>query len=231
MDETPLEKASDLSTRYSSGGCSQIFGALLGVTLLFVGVPCLLLGLSNLMADHFPLSLPIFVPAGRFQSILLATMGGFFTVLGFIALTTWVRAAVVSSKLGPVEVKLYPGMLRRGDTVTCAVRLKPRGSIELIQATVTLAASAHPRTESSFTDDGPPVTKQPTIFQTEEILAAGRRVRAREEAILTATLTLPTDAPCTAADTTDKLTWIATVDLRFRGLPDWTGKVPLIVLP
>ena len=233
LDELRLQvKSSSDKTEWSyAGGCTQLFAILFGVVLLFVGIPCLILGLSNILAEHFPLSLPISFPAGRLQSILLIGMGGFFTVLGCIALLGWFQAAMARHRLGPVQFEVSPTTLRCGETVTCTVRLQPRGSIKLTAATVNIAATEHTSPRAGDTDDAPARPFTQTVFQARELLATGRTAPAGEEVLLRIAFGIPADAPCTFWGGNNRLIWTATIELKLKGWPDWTRTVPITIRP
>ena len=233
LDELPpqVKNPSDKTAWSYAGGCTRLFAILFGVVLLFVGIPCLILGLSNILAEHFPLSLPISFPAGRLQSILLIGMGGFFTVLGCIALLGWFQAAMARHRLGPVQIEVSPTTLRCGETVTCTVRLQPRGSIKLTEATVKVAATEHTSPRAGDTDDAPSHASQQTVFQAHEVLADGRNLPAGEEALLRIAFGIPADAPCTFWGGNNKLIWTVAIELKLKGWPDWTRIVPITVRP
>ncbi len=233
VDELPSQvgNSGDKTAWNYAGGCTQFFAILLGVVLLFVGIPCLVLGLSNILGDHFPLSLPISFPADRFQSILLVGMGAFFTVLGCIALFTWIQAAMARSRLGPVQVEVNPRTLGRGETVTCTVRLHPRGSIRLTKATAKVAATEHTSPRTADTDDAPAHHYQQIVFQAREVLATARTISAGEETLLRVALRVPADAPCTFWGGNNKLIWTVAIELKLKGWPDWTRTVPITVRP
>lgn len=232
-DELPpqVRNSSDKTAWSYAGGCTQLFAILFGVVLLFVGLPCLILGLSNILAEHFPLSLPISFPAGRFQSILLIGMGGFFTVLGCIALFTWIQAAMARSRLGPVQVEVTPRTLGRGETVTCSVRLHPRGSIQLTEGTAIFLATEHVESPKGNANAATAPTLRRVVHQSGISLATGRTVRGGADTLLTATFTIPPDAPCTFWGGNNKLIWTVAIELKPKGWPDWTRTVPITVRP
>jgi hypothetical protein len=233
LNELPpqVRNSSDKTAWSYAGGCTQLFVVLFGVVLLFVGIPCLILGLSNILAEHFPLSLPISFPAGRFQSILLIGMGGFFTVLGCIALFAWFQASMARPRLVPVQVEVSPRTLRRGETVTCTVRLQPRGSIKLTEATVKVAATEHTSPRTGDTDDAPTHASEQTVFQAREVLATGRTVPAGEEVLLRIAFSIPANAPCTFWGGNNKLIWAVAVELKLKRWPDCTRIVPITIRP
>ncbi len=233
VDDFPPQvgNSSDKTAWSYAGGCTQLFVVLFGVVLLFVGIPCLILGLSNILGERFPLSLPISFPAGRFQSILLIGMGAFFTVLGCMALFTWMQTMIARSRLGAVQVEVSPRTLGRGETVTCAVRLHPPGSIKLTAATVKVAATEHTSPRTGDTDDPPTLASQQTVFQAREVLADGRTVPAGEESLLRIAFSIPADAPCTFWGGNNKLIWTVAIELKLKGWPDWTRTIPITVRP
>lgn len=231
MDEVQLRKSADTSTQRSDGGCSRIFAVLFGAMLLFVGIPCLILGLSNILGDRFPISLPIAFPADRFQSILIVGMGALFTVLGCIALLAWFQAAMARSRLGPVQIEVNPRTLRRGEAVTCNIRFRPRRAIRLTQATAKLAATEHTKHRAGDTVDSPAYPLPKTVFQASEVLGTDRAFSAGEEVLLPAAFSIPADAPCRFLDGNIKLIWTVTIELKLKGCPEWTRTVAITVLP
>lgn len=226
-----VRNSSDKTAWNYAGGCTQLFAILFGVVLLFVGLPCLILGLSNILAEHFPLALPISFPAGRFQSILLIGMGAFFTVLGCIALFIWIQAALARTRLGPVQVEVCPRTLGRGENVTCSVRLHPRGSIQLTEGTAILLATEHVESPKGNADAATAPTLKRVVHQSGISLATGRTVCGGADTLPTATFTIPPDAPCTFWGGSNKLIWTVTIELKLKGWPDWARTAPITIRP
>jgi hypothetical protein len=232
-DEPPpqVRGLSDKPSGAYSGGCSQVFAAVFAIVALFVGLPCLAVGVLNLITIFIPVSLPIAIPAGLMQSIFLIVVGGLFTLLGSRAFITLLRGTLARSRLGPVQVEMSPTTPRRGEAVTCTVRLQPRGPIKLTEATVKVAATEHTSPRSADGDDAPTHACQETVFQAREVLATGRTFSAGEEVLLRIAFSIPADAPCTFWGGHNNLIWTVAVELKLKGWPDWTRIVPITIRP
>jgi len=223
----PFEKA---PSGYS-GGCMQLFAALFGAVALFVGLPCLVIGVLNLITIYIPVSLPISVPTGPMQSIFLIVVGGLFTTLGGRVLITLLRGAMARTKIGPVQFEVSPTTLRRGGTVTCTVRLQPRGSMELSEATANLVATELVVGRRGDSDSDIPPTWRQVIHESRAQITTARAICGGESTLLTATLTIPPDAPCTFSGGNNRLVWTVAVELKLKGLPDWARTVPITIHP
>src|SRR3990172_7090821 len=148
-----------------------------------------------------------------------------------MALFAWSQAAMARSRLGSVQVEVSPLTLARGETVNCTVRLQPRGSIKLTEATAKLAATEHTSPRAGDSDDAPTHPCQQTVFQAREVIADGRTLSAGEEVLLRIALCIPPDAPCTFWGANNKLIWTVAVELKLKGRPDWTRTVPITIHP
>jgi hypothetical protein len=232
LDEPPpdVRKGTEKLTPNYAGGCSQGFAIVFGLVALFAGVPCLAIGLLNILALFVPLPLPVFFPAGRLQSAFLIVMGGFFAFLGCKALASCLRAAGARSKLGKVDIELSSTTPRRGEAVTCTVRLRPRASIELTGATASLVATEYCGGGSGNLRGSAQTWKQ-VVHQGRATLATNRTLRAAEEVVLQTSLNLPPDAPCSFWGAHHKLIWTVAVEMKLRHWPDWSQSIPLTVRP
>ena len=233
LDELPpqVTELIDKPAGSYAGGCSQVFAILFGVVALFVGLPCLAIGVLNLITFYIQVSLPISIPTGLVQSIFLIAVGGLFTSLGTRAFITLLHAAVARSRLGAIDVEVSPTPLRPGESVTCAVRLQPRGSIKLTEATAKITATEYAIGRTGNADGAITQTLKQVVHQSSATMVTERTIRGGESAVLTAVLNIPPDAPCTFWGGNNKLIWTLVVEIKMKRWPDWSQSIPLTVRP
>lgn len=156
------------------------------------------------------------VPRGS-HVLMFMMFAAFGLLIGGSIIVHGIRHVIMARTLGPVDAQLSSDELSPGDTATLTIRFRPRGEIELTEATLNLTA-----TEKVVKGSGKNKRTLTGIVHEEKItLASERRMMPEEGAVLEGTLHLPPTAPPTFSGSSNSLEWKVDVRLNLRRLPDW----------
>jgi hypothetical protein len=155
-------------------------------------------------------------------------------VLG-VALTSATLRGVMASlrllrarwKLGRVDVNLTPPDLRCRDDLYCSVEFRPPAPVRLKRAVARLEAFE----VADYKSKKKRITETRPIHEHEVALAADRSLLTQESVLLTATITVPADAPPTFLAADHKILWFVVVRIELVGGTQWSRIIPTFVRP
>jgi hypothetical protein len=166
------------------------------------------------------------VPEGGAHAFL--TLGAGVVVLSvFVAfLHLWGKSWLARRRLGDVALTLEPaGDLRPGDTLRVAVRLLPRGELEIQTGTAELLCARRDRTTGAVDREAFKTHGRTASFDAPLETKPGREV------VLAAALALDGDAPASGRDAEHETTWYLRARLEIAGSLPWEETREVVVAP
>lgn len=139
-----------------------------------------------------------------------------------------IRTAMVKSKLGEPEVKVFPNPVPSGEGLTVIARVVPKKAVKLGKLSAELLGQ-----ERVVRGSGKHQTTHTHRLFFQEVLFTypQREVQGGEPMELRAALTLPPNAPLTFAAASNVVMWQVTLKIELLGWPDWSKTFPVTVRP
>lgn len=134
---------------------------------------------------------------------------------------------MVRRRLGPVDLRVAPTLVRPGESIACSLRFRPTTTVSLDGVFATLRGR-----EVVVRGGGKHQSfHRHTVHEEKMEMASSSRPMPGEEVDLEASLPLPEDAPFTFVAASNSLKWSVTVRIAMRGWPDWVREHPITVKP
>lgn len=160
--------------------------------------------------------------------IVSVVMGLIFFPIALLGLISyrWALAGIPARlKLGRVDWSAVPGKLRRAESLTLTLQLRPRRDVIISKIEAKLTAREE-------VEDGKGKDHEEEILVKTIRVSEERRVIAGEEVRLERTIASPSDGPWTIAAPDNHLDWELEVSMTLEGHgADWSAERKILVLP
>lgn len=139
-----------------------------------------------------------------------------------------IRRAMVKSKLGEPEVKIFPNPAQQGEQVNVLARVVPKKAVKLGKLTAELRGQE--RVVSGSGKHARTHLHQIHLQQVPFELGL-KEVEGGQPINLSVKLRLPPNAPLTFAAPSNSVEWTVKLQIELLGWPDWEKTFPLTVRP